>query len=63
MNEQVTPGCVLRMCVEVEVLKAIFSLLRHSVTPVPSAAAALIYTFIYDKEITPLAKSHVICLP
>ena len=29
MNEQVAPDYVLRMCVEVEALKAIFSLLRH----------------------------------
>ena len=47
MNEQVTPGCVLRMCVEVEVLKAIFSLLRHSVTKKPQCCGSVnIYLYI-----------------
>ena len=62
MNEQVTPDCVLRMCVEVEALKAIFSLLRHWKFLHRSAAAALIYNPIYSKEITlPLRAVQSVC--
>ena len=62
MNEQVTPDCVLRMCVEVEALKAIFSLLRHWQFPDQGAAAALIYNSTYSKEITlPLRAVQSVC--
>ena len=62
MNEQVTPDCVLRMCVEVEAINTIFSLLRHWKFQHWSAAAALIYNPIYSKEITlPLRAVQSVC--
>ena len=62
MNEQVTPDCVLRMCVEVEALKAIFSLLRRRQFPDQGAAVALIYNPIYSKQIAlPLRAVQSVC--
>lgn len=62
MNEQVAPDYVLRMCVEVEALKAIFSLLRHRQFPDQGAAAALIYNPIYSKQIAlPLRAVQSVC--
>ena len=62
MNEQVAPDYVLRMCVEVEALKAIFSLLRHWKFLHRSAAAALIYNSIYSKQIAlPLRAVQSVC--